>query len=232
MNCTALIFYHPDSPERARNLDAVMRWLSLHKIPVNIAAGPQYFHEGIIHRTRALNDLAREARSEYVIIQDTDAVIPSTQIQEALEFLSHGVDFVWPYDGTFWRCAESPSQAFSDTLDIVPLMNTEDKRISIRSVGGCVFVNRKRYLECGGENETFIGYAPEDLERAARLSKLGSTCAVKGALYHLNHPMLAQSTPGMNPFFQQGNKEYAKVQRMTPEELRAYVDTWTWRKKQ
>lgn len=244
MKVTACIHYFRDSNERERNLRACADWLRRNDIkilvlcdghkPDFLSADELYFdntgkyrRDGIIHRTKALNFLLRAATTKYAIIQDTDAIIPSEQIKQAVDLLESGIDFVWPYDGTFWRMMERPTADFARDINIWALAAASgERRKSIYSVGGSIFVNRDRYLECGGENERFIGYAPEDSERWDRLTKLGTVRRVDGPLYHLFHEMLGQSRPEENPFYLQARDELKNVKALDPFNLKEYVRTW------
>lgn len=245
MKVTACIHYFRDSNERERNLRACVDWLRKNGIAILVlcdghlpdflsasseailSVSGAFRKDGIIHRTKALNHLMHRVRTKYAIVQDTDAIIPAEQIAESIKLLESGTDFVWPYDGTFWRMMERPSAAFAKHLNIGLLATaTEERRKSVHSVGGSIFVNHQRYMECGGENEKFIGYAPEDSERWDRLSKLGSVGRVAGPLYHLHHEMLGQSRPEENPFYIQAREELKKIKAMEPKALLEYVQSW------
>lgn len=54
--------------------------------------------------------------------------------------------------------------------------------------GGAIFVNRKKYIESGMENEEFYGWGPEDFERYTRWKILDyKIYLVPGCLFHLSH---------------------------------------------
>ena len=91
--------------------------------------------------------------------------------------------------------------------------------------GGAYLVHKQRYLQCGGENEHFTGWGPEDTERLHRVTILGhSVCHIPlGELFHLYHPR------GSNSFYL--SKENAKYMReefiriccMSLDELKSYI---------
>ena len=89
-------------------------------------------------------------------------------------------------------------------------------------------VDKRSYLQCGGENEHFYGWGPEDVERVHRLEILGhSIHRVKNQiLYHLWHPR------GVNSFLSDAERtfnnrsELVKVCSMTRDELEQEVKTW------
>ena len=97
-----------------------------------------------------------------------------------------------PYDGRVFCCDRELSELFRTRPDFrllekaapaLPLMYGH------LSTGGAFFVNRKDYLEFGGENENFIGWGPEDIERVKRVEISGRKVHfASGPMYHLWHP--------------------------------------------
>ena len=78
------------------------------------------------------------------------------------------------------------------------------------------------------ENENFVAYTPEDVERYYRFKTLGYNIGrVDGALYHLNHYCGAESSI-KNPFYQRGLYELNKVRSMDADKLYEYISTWKW----
>ena len=95
------------------------------------------------------------------------------------------------------------------------------------SVGGAFLVNRKVYLEAGGENECFYGWGPEDAERVKRMEVLGlPVCRANGSLFHLYHPRGKNSWYQNKEIEKRNRLEFLKVCGMTREELQEYVRTW------
>lgn len=252
MEFTALIHYFRDSDERERNLRAVCAWLQREgclvlvwtdsPLPDGLSV-PSIGHdirvEGhgytgqpgrLIHRTRALNELLKAAETPFVGIWDTDVIFPAGVMRRAYD-LMQTYDAVYPYSGEFRRYPEDQSQKFAETLDETWLCRQFGYRIQTNRnmVGGAVMVNRRRYMEIGGENENFIAFAPEDKERFYRLSTLGTVHRVPGPLLHLHHPR-GENSKSVHRFQRQGMDEFAKVSRMNAEELKSYIDTWSWKK--
>lgn len=251
---TFLIHYFRDSPERERNLVTVCRWIRRRFISARIAicetaaercippdlekdlGGIEYFRqdfrtpEQYLHRTRALNFLAKKVETPFAAVYDSDVVFPEAQIADALHWLRlDKADAVYPYDDNFIRFREGPTAHFVKTLDVDNLANSRARLLEFPgSVGGAVLVRLDWYLRVGGENEAFVGYGEEDLERYHRFSTLGRVKRVKGPLYHLRHPT-SPHTIEDHPFFAGNRAEHQKVKALTPSELEAYIATWPTR---
>lgn len=226
MNFTALIHYHRDSSERERNLKATKAYLEKQGATVLVADDPKYQVNGWVHRTRAINDLCRIAKTDFIGVWDTDAIIPPDQLARAMVMLQSNV-CVYPYDGEFRRYQEEPTAEFASHLDADRLRMTRGFWIQTPAQkGGAVMFQRKAYMEFGMENERFISHAPEDKERFSRFSKLATVARVDGPLLHLNHEIKQHSSN--NPYHDAGLAEFQKVDAMTADDLRAYIKTWEW----
>lgn len=190
------------------------------------------FPAGAFHRTKMLNCMASISDSSVVVNYDCDVLIPPIQIFEAVEKIRSGkADMVYPYDGRFARVPRANYNALLQSLDCGIFRNAQFKGMGkddFPSVGGAVVVNKEKFFESGGENENFISYGAEDLERKVRWEKLGYKVErIKGVLYHIDHHVGVNSS-SQNPHFNANEKEYRKVNKMTKEELLAYVKTWPW----
>ena len=191
----------------------------------------------IFHRTYYINQMLKETTTSIAAIWDTDAIAPIHQLKQAYELLlENKITMVYPYDGRFWSINHFYSAIFRRKKQIKLFDSDSMPRILLggyNSVGGAFLVNIQAYKRCGWENEHFLGWGPEDVERYHRLEILGEPPhRIKGSLYHLYH------TRGINSgdFNQQlaisTKKEYIHVCSMYPDELRAYVDTWEWTRKE
>jgi len=179
------------------------------------------------HRTKMLNVMSDLAGTPIVINYDADVIIPPMQIIEAVQRVRNGVDFVYPYDGRFARVPRLHYDTVNSFNDVGMLAGHKFKGTlegDASSVGGCIAYNKESFFEAGGENENFISYNPEDLERAERFKKLGYKVErVNGILYHIDHYISADSSQ-QNPDYNMG--EFRKVQKMDKAQLLTYVQTW------
>lgn len=187
----------------------------------NVDAGYIYSNYPTFHRTAMLNRMAKLAKTPIVVNWDADVFAPPIQIIQAVDLIREGTDIVYPYDGRFARVPRT-HYPFSD----VGVLKERFKGMNKYSYGGAVVANRKSYLKMGGENENFISYGPEDVERYRRFDKLGAKIKrVGGILYHLDHEIKTDSSIS-NPHFEANCQEFEKICYMTKRELKSYINSW------
>lgn len=241
-----------DGKDRKQNIQVLLRYL--HKnFRVKIILGEQgsgyrfkyleryvtkyiYFDDiQDFHRTKMINEMVKMADTTIVAICDSDVLIPRGQmISAAHKIRVNGADVVYPYDGRFIRCLKEPWTSLFDSdpyrvnsLDgVQENMNLYDKE----SFGGIFFVDKFSYMKAGMENENFVSFGREDVERYVRFKGLGLTVTrEEGCLYHLHHRRGLNSTM-RHPHAKQNSHECRKVINMNYDELREYVDGWKWLK--
>ena len=179
------------------------------------------------HRQRVLNDMIMEAKTEIVVNYDCDILLPVESYLSAYNsILDNEADVVYPYgDGEYqYRVMaddELVSEFLSNDFDFSILEKKSTKYDA--KYGFCQFFNREVYIEGGLENENFVAYAPEDVERFYRFGTLGySVGRLNSMVYHLEH----ERTPNSwftNPHMAENNEEWNKVQKMDSETLRKYI---------
>ena len=77
--------------------------------------------------------------------------------------------------------------------------------------------NTEKYKKCGGENELFIAYGPEDVERYERFIKIGyKVDRVNDFVYHLEHHRTPFSDSN-NKFFNENNDLYKRQSFLSKE---------------
>lgn len=184
------------------------------------------------HRTKMLNDMAIAAETPYIVNWDCDIILPPMQVYLAVEALRAGADMVFPYGGKFARMKRvewfGKIRAYQD-IGIVGNEPFKGREQGHNSVGGAVLFNKDSFIDGGMENQNMISFGPEDCERHDRFKLLGYDIRrVGGVLFHLNHYVGENSSP-LNPYFAANEREIEKVRGMDAKQLRAYVDTWTWR---
>ncbi|CDN30598.1 hypothetical protein BN938_0493 [Mucinivorans hirudinis] len=207
---TIVIPVRIDSAERLRNLNFVLnrlRELEGLKIIVleadivpktdNYEGVRKVFVEDcnpLFHRTKYINILNSLADTKLLGVWDSDVIVPLEQFDDALELLrSNSADMVYPYDGRFYNVYGSLLEEFLQSRDEKILTQNRDNHHLVfghHSCGGAFVVRREAYTQAGGENERFIAWAPEDLERYKRWEILGyRVLRTQGAIYHLWHPI-------------------------------------------
>jgi hypothetical protein len=180
------------------------------------------------HRTKMLNEMTAMSATPYVVNWDADVFVSPVQLWQSINLLRKGTDFVYPYDGKFARVPRSKRSVITKYLDVGMLKETFTGMFKndMLSVGGAIAYNKQSFIEAGGENENFISYGAEDIERKYRFETLGyNVKRVKGALYHLDHAITHDSSVH-HPDFEANKIEYEKVIGMNKDKLNEYVSTW------
>lgn len=242
-----------DSMERSFNMDFVLKQLNMienaeifiieadtmskYKLK-NSSSKINYsfvYDESVVfHRTKYLNLLLSQVKNPIVGIWDTDVIIDRNQINDAVNSIIKGDAMLsFPYDGDFYTLTDRETDFFlSNCLnsDVVKTDWMFENLSCIRhSVGGAFFVNKKCYQEIGGENEQFIGWGAEDLERVKRCQILGyKIFRAKGPLFHLYHPRNINSYYGSDELELKNRQEFLKVCALSNQELLSYINTWKW----
>ena len=183
---------HIDSVERKANLLTVVQYLTTLQcriIVLEVDVHPHVSEIGcvnnvvyqfieddkpVFHRTRYINLLLQMAQTEFVAIWDTDVLVNDDQILEALQLVQQGATISFPYDGRVIMLSEYLSTQMRHNLDYEYLRHLRlPPFLGRKSCGGAYIVHKQRYLQCGGENERFTGWGPEDAERMHRGIILG-----------------------------------------------------------
>ena len=241
---TVVIPVRIDYEERKANLRTVLSLLSVLDCRIlvleadskaklqneNWILGVEYLfikdNSPVFYRTRYINMLLHIADTDIVSIWDTDVLISLEQLFEAISMIEQGCTIAYPYNGDFVMLTNIESDMARQRFDAEYLKGKKMQSIFGRkSCGGIFLVHRRRYLDCGGENEHFTGWGPEDAERLRRVSILGHKVSWTnaGQAYHLNHPRGKNSN-----FFEEEaairlRKELCKVCSMDKEQLRNYL---------
>lgn len=234
---------HFDHPDRMANLNLNVCYL-LNTFDTNIIIGEQgsdkfgymkawcryeKFEDKEFHRTRMLNVMAKMAQTNIIVNHDADVFIPPLQLLESVNMIRYeGSDMVYPYDGRFARIPRKYFKQIEQFMDVGYLYKERwlgTNPTDLMSVGGCILFDRERFFDGGGENEKFISYGPEDVERFERFTKLDfKVDRMKGCLYHIDH-FRGTNSVSQNRFFKANEKEYENVHKMTKQELINYVKT-------
>ena len=147
----------------------------------------------IFHRTKYINMLSMLVDTKYLGVWDTDVIVISDNIRQALNLLrKNKADMVYPYDGRFYNIPNNTLNEYIQNRNEEIFVKNKDMENSLlikHSCGGAFIVNKQAYLDAGGENEKFTGWGPEDLERYKRWEILGCRIIrLSGGIYHMRHP--------------------------------------------
>ena len=179
------------------------------------------------HRQRVLNDMILMSTTKVVVNYDCDILLPKETYQHSYEIINNDhADVIYPYGDGNWQY-----QVFADdelvteflTGDFDLRILNKKSKVYMSKYGFCQFFNRDVYIEGGLENENFVAYAPEDVERYHRFTTLGYRVGrVPDWVYHLEHARTPNSWVN-NPHMAGNNAEWEKIQGMQPDELRTYI---------
>ena len=199
------------------------------------------------YRTRALNYCINKAKTPIAVSLDTDCIVPVDSFNECIKELLKDTTIAWPYNGFFIDISYGLRDLFyrsefnySIIKDLLPpvtelqLGHSYNNQFSIRctntkhqSVGGIVMFNRDRFIEVGMYNEKFIAWGAEDNELFTRIKKLEHKMFriddIDSVCFHLFHSNAIRNN---HAYYQSNFDEARKVDEMTKEELKAYIDTW------
>lgn len=240
-----------DCPERKRNLLVLLHYLSQHGLKVHIwdsgsercllpndvSDKIEYTYEWdnhpIYHRTRYINRLLRAVSTPTVAIWDTDLMIPLSQLKLSIQaVLEQTTVLSIPYNGVMKMLSKAQTEAFESVINgcdyLAKHADTYMSALGRPSCGGVFIVNRERYLRCGGDNEHFISWGPEDAERIRRVEILGYPIhwVNEGPSFHLWHPRGINSGYATEALAFKNRMEFVKVCSMNQQELTEYVGSW------
>jgi len=147
----------------------------------------------ILYKTWHFNRMMEHVNTPFVAIWDADTIAESTAIGQCLDELRKGTaDIALPYNGV---CLDT-----SDILRTLYLKKQDEKllaqnmnkmeRLSQRVMtGGAVMMNRRKFIDIGGENEAYYGWGDDDYDRYIRFMNHGlKIYRSKNVLFHLSHP--------------------------------------------
>ncbi len=185
-----------------------------------------YDESPVFYRTKYLNILLKDAQHSIVGVWDTDILVPESQLKQAINYIQEGYVMCFPYGGDCRFLNETESNIIrKNTCFPHPMQGV--KEVNRPSVGGAFLVNRDLYLAAGGENESFYGWGPEDVERVKRLEILELPITrVRGSLYHLFHKRIPDKGIDNMKKRMYNIKVLLQTCRMDKQELRGYIDKY------
>jgi hypothetical protein len=189
------------------------------------------------HRTKYLNKMISSATTPFVCSHDADVIIPTDSIDRSLYYMEKlNADVVYPYghaiNGNFQRRIFLGASGMQDceAMTSQTLQNNFHGMITGKNViewsaayGQSIFVRTSFYKSVGGENEQFLSWGAEDVERYVRFMRFGGRVArlAESLIAHLEHPRGQDSSPS-NPSFDDNELLWYEIQRMTTAQLCDY----------
>lgn len=235
---TIPVYY--DSEDREENLGICLKLLS--DFDTNIIIGEQgsdKFSQAVkfdykeFHRTKMLNEMALLSQTPIVANWDCDVSVPPMQLIETVHKIRQGAEMVYPYEYNFIRLSYKVKQEIRNRWDLGDYAKynfPNNDSTGKPSFGGAVLWNKQKFFEIGGENEYFISFGPEDVERMERAKALGVRIErTKGDLYHFPH-WCGPDSSITNPFFKENRQLLEKQREMNRKDLEDYIHSWPWYK--
>ena len=199
------------------------------------------------HRTRILNDMVMESKTDIVVNYDTDLILPIDSYVQSVKMLEGEYDVVYPYrygnhgerkvnlgftietqndmdrfEKGGWVSSFLESDYDCKSFDDRYFYYQSEQGQGWAEYGMVQFFDRQVYIDGGLENEGFIAYAPEDIERHHRWKTLGYNIGrVDEHAYHLEHQR-TQNSWFHNPFMQSNNQLWEQLKVLSKEQLIEY----------
>jgi predicted glycosyltransferase involved in capsule biosynthesis len=207
-----------------------------------------YNDKGGFHKTKLYNMGLTETTEDIVIPYDVDVLIPIEQLIKARQLLMDGFDYCFPFNENYIEIPKSLQEERNKLLtnfdfhlytEGIKGIHDKNEKLHFRKrppgiirgcpPGGCIFIKRNVYIDCGMENEDFCGYGPEDAERKQRLHLFGyKQGTVEGNLYHIEHEYEADNRRITTP----NNKLLnLKLQGMDTQALMQYYKNKNYKQK-
>lgn len=191
----------------------------------------------VFHRTRYLNHMIGQCKTKVVANYDSDVLLPVESYVDCVRMIMSGsADFVYPYMFGMGQKKLQYSKWYNDrnkellyyamvrfleTFDLSHL-DQEDTFLAVdeSKYGHCLFASTESYIDAFAENEYFISYAPEDIERCMRFQKLGYVVRWLDDrfVYHLEHERTHDSSKD-NLYFSRNEHLFNYLSSLTREEL-------------
>ena len=208
-----------------------------------------YRDEDSFHRTKVLNDMVIESTTDIVVNYDTDLILPVSSYTQAVEMLCGEYDVVYPYrfgnhaerkvNMPFTIATQEDMDGFENIEWVLKFIQSgyscnplDEHFFYYQSPSGegwgeygmVQFFDRDVYIDGYLENEGFIAYAPEDVERHHRWKTLGYNIGrVDDHGYHLEHER-TQNSWYHNPHMQRNNQLWEDLKVLSKEELISYYE--------
>lgn len=248
---TIVIPIRVDSDIRNKNLNTIIRlYANLKNIHFIIKEADNYQHlhiedneritysfsmddNPVFHHTYYRNVMIKQANTPIVIVWDVDVLVPVEQLYKAVdEVRNRQVVLSYPYNGICYSLPSANSDKFRNSLDWGNLLSEKEKYPAMfgeLTVGGIFVVNREKYIQAGMENEYFIGWGPEDIERLKRLTILDLPVSrIEGCIYHLYHPRKLNSGYINQTQKLFAKKELVRICKMSKVDLLKEITDWQW----
>ncbi len=183
------------------------------------------------HRTKVLNDMVMESKTDIVVNYDTDLILPHSSYINAVQMMKE-YDVVYPF--RFGNHGErkvnlgftiETQEDMDDFENCDFVSNFLNNDFDSECFDDRYFYYQSEYIDGYLENEGFIAYAPEDVERHHRWKTLGYKIGrVDNYAYHLEHQR-TQNSWYHNPHMKRNNQLWEELKVLTKEQLINYYES-------
>ena len=182
----------------------------------------------VYHKTKYVNQLAMDVKTEFTGIWDVDVIVPHEQILDALQHLrQNSCDVAYPFDGNCYDTSDLLRNHYLIHRDLEFLKANRGKMQLmynvegvIGAVGGAIFVRTDKYRLSGMDNEAFYGWGLEDGERHYRwLCFDFDIYRSKGYIFHLTHTRDSTWMSSSKSHHRKSRHEIDEIVNYTKEEL-------------
>lgn len=181
--------------------------------------------EVIFHRTKYLNIMLNTVKTEFVVNYDVDALLEPSDYVLCVNKLKKDCDVIYPYFfGLSQRAVlSSGKEKLLKSFDLGSLTD-KDYNLNTNRFGLAQFFKTSVYIDGGMENEHFISYGPEDIERAHRFKVLDYNVEwVPIYIYHIEHSR-GNNSNSQNPYYDSNNKLYQTISGFNKKQLIEYYN--------
>ena len=152
----------------------------------------EYDENKFFHKTKILNDLLLESKTEIVYNYDVDHLLPTTSYHAAYnKILQEGFDAVYCYGVGVYQLHVDYSESLLNSFmrsEFNPNVLTNYCRLGTSVMGWGQMIKKKSEVDSYMWNENFMAWGPEDCEFLYRIQVLGLKVGrVNDYGYHLEH---------------------------------------------
>lgn len=187
------------------------------------------------HRTRHLNYMLNMVKTPITVNYDIDVLLKPLTYKLCKDMIMSGHDILYPFQfGNFQKQIVYPGRDKILAGKSLDELSGRDygSESCLSYYGHCQFFNTKSYKKYGWENEHFISYGPEDVERFHRFYLLSDRIDHLNGhhVYHLEHSRSSNSS-NSNPYYIQNYNLLQRIKNMNKSELKNYYHSADYLKK-
>lgn len=177
------------------------------------------------HKTRYLNYLLDRTETPFFLIYDIDVLLPVDSYLGSEYMLETGeADLLYPFgfgNNQYQVQRGFSREEFETEFDIKVL--EKQSQVFRSEYGHCVFAKTDLHRKLGGDNENFLSWGPEDIERSYRYRKMGfSVIWLQDRwVYHMEHER-GKDSGQENPFFISNWEIFNEIKQKSAEDLLNY----------